>query len=244
MKVRILILLFFWGAVDLSAQTIVQQFASISQTHGDYSSGPGSVSDMDLEASGKGNLLIAMPGLVLSPGVKVLSVTDNAPDAGNTYRQVPDAISSCGDNGPLDIWYCENCKPGVTELKFHFSGRARASINTFLEVSNMASSSVLDGNGAHVSDGTATSAGLEVGPSITTTATDLIIARYLSGDPNPTGVTPAAWTHKPSYAYVLNGPPGTYQPTLTGGKAASSFCMSVAAFKTAGATAVSAPNKD
>jgi hypothetical protein len=243
MKVRILILLFFWGSVDLSAQTIVQQFAAISQTHGD--SGSGSVSDMDLEPSGKGNLLIAMPGLILAPGVKVLSVTDNAPDGGNTYRQVPDAISSCGDNGPLDIWYCENCKPGVTELKFHFSGRARASINSFLEVSNMASSSVLDGNGAHVSNGTATSAGLEVGPSVKTTATDFIIARYFSSaDPNPTGVTPAAWTHKPSYAFVLNGPPGTYQPTLTGGKAASSFCMSVAAFKIAGAPAVSAPNKD
>ena len=243
MKERILILLLFWGGVRLSAQTIVQQFAAISQTHED-GSGAGSVSDMDLEPSGKGNLLIAMPGLVLSPGVKVLSVTDNAPDGGNTYRQVPGASSSCVDNGPLDIWYCENCNPGVTELKFHFSGHVRASINSFLEVSNLASASVLDGKGAQVSNGTATSAGLEVGPSIKTTAPDFIIARYFSADPNPTGVTPTAWTYKPSYAYVLDGPPGTYQPTLTGGKAANGFCMSVAAFKTAGALAVSAPNKD
>jgi len=55
----------------------------------------------------------------------------------------------------------------------------KSSINSFLEVSNLALSSVLDGEGAQVSNGTATSAGLLVGPKIATTATDFVIARYL-----------------------------------------------------------------
>jgi hypothetical protein len=109
----------------------------------------------------------------------------------------------------------------------------------------MASSSVLDGSGAQISNGTASSTGSEVGPSIQTTATDFIIARYSSSVPFPNAVTPAAWKHKPSYVYVLDGPPGTYQPTLTGAKAAGSFCMSMAAIKTAAsAAAVSTPKKD
>jgi hypothetical protein len=230
MKEKILIVLLLWGSVDLSAQTIIQQFAALS-------AGSGTTSDMDIDPTGKGDVLIAMP-LLLTPGVKVVSVTDNAPDGGNTYKQVPGALSSCGDSGPLDIWYCEKCNPGVTELKFHLSGHVRASINSFLEVSGMASTSLLDGNGAQVSNGTATSAGSEVGPAIKTTATDLIVAGYFSGASPSSGITPATWTYKPSYAYVADGPPGTYQPTLTGGKAGSSFCMSVAAFKTAGAHSV------
>jgi len=225
MKGKFLIMLLLWGGVDLSAQTIVQQFAAISR-------GSGATSDLDVEPTGKGSVLIAMPGQ-LSPGVKVVGVTDNAPDGGNTYKQVAGASSSCADHGPLDIWYCENCNPGVTELKFHVSGRGGGSINSFLEVSNLASSSVIDGSGAQVSNGTATSAGAEVGPRIKTISTDFIVARFFSDSPYPTGVTPEAWTYKPSYVYVLNAPPGTYQPTLTGGKAGESFCMSVAAFKTA-----------
>lgn len=223
MKKKLLTLLLL-GGVELSAQTIVQQFTAVS-------SGAGEVSDMDLnKATGKGSVLIAMPEL-LSPGVTVLSVTDNAPAGGNTYKQISGASSS-GGNGPVDIWYCENCKPGVTELKFHLSGHVRASINSFLEVLDMALSSVVDGSGAQVSNGTGTSGGLEVGPSITTTATDFIIARYSSTAPRPSGVTPAAWKYKTSYVYQLNAPPGAYQPTLTGGSAESRFCVSMAAFKT------------
>jgi hypothetical protein len=233
MKRKLLIVLLLSGGVELSAQTIVQQFAAISK-------GSGVKSDMDIAPTAKGSTLIGMPGQ-LSPGVKVLSVTDNAPDGGNTYKQVPGASSSCPE-GPLDIWYCENCNPGVTELQFHLSGHVRASINSFLEVSNLASSSILDGSGAQVSNGTATSAGLEVGPSIKTTATDFIVARFFSASPYPTGVTPAAWTFNPSYVYVLNGPPGSYQPTLTGGKEGGTFCMSVAAFKTAPSIAIPQPD--
>jgi len=238
MKGKFLILLLLCGGVELSAQTVVQQFAAVS-------SGTGVVADMDLEPTANGSTLIAMPEL-LTPGVKVLSVTDNAPDGGNTYKQAPGSGASCA-NKSLDIWYCENCKSGVTELKFHLSSYVRASINSFLEVSSLAMSSLVDGSGAQVSDGTATSAGLEVGPRITTTATDFVVARYFSTLPNhPTGVTPPAWTYKPSYVYALNAPPGTYQPTLTGGKAGSSFCMSMAAFKIAAPTATSqpVPNKD
>jgi hypothetical protein len=234
MKKNFLILLLLWGGVELSAQTIVQQFAALS-------AGAGIVSDMDLkEPTGKGSVLIAMP-VLLSPGVKVLNVTDNAPDGGNTYKQIPGAISSCA-NKSLDIWYCENCNPGVTELKFHLSDHVRGSVNAFLELSNMALSSVVDRSGAHVSDGIATSGGLEVGPSITTTAKDFIIARYFPTDPLPTGVTPAAWTYTTSYVYVLNGPSGTYQPTLTGASAGGSFCMSMAAFKTAAPVAIPQPS--
>jgi hypothetical protein len=226
MKNKLLILLFLCAGVQLSAQTIVQQFVAVS--------GPSRVSDMDLPAdTSSGSVLIAMPG-PLSPSVKVLSVTDNAPGGGNTYKQVPGAASSCtGANMSLDIWYCEDCKPGVNELKFHLSDHVRGSINSFLEVSKMALSPVLDGSGAHVSDGTGTSAGLEVGPSITTTATDFIIARYFSTAHSPTGVIPATWTYKTSYVYVPNASPATYQPTLTDGSPAGSFCMSMAAFKTA-----------
>ena len=113
----------------------------------------------------------------------------------------------------------------------------------FLKFRSMALSSVVDGSGAHVSDGTATSAGLEAGPSITTTTKDFIIARYFPSIPLPTGVTPAAWTYKTSYVYMQNAPPGTYQPTLTGAEAAGSFCMSMAAFKTAPSVAGSQPKK-
>ena len=234
MKKRLLILLLLCGGVELSAQTIVQQFAAVS-------AGAGTVSDMDLTTpTGEGSVLIAMP-VLLSPGIKVLSVTDNAPAGGNTYKQVSAASSSCV-NQSLDIWYCEKCNPGVTELKFHLSAHVRASINGFLEVSNLALSSVADGSGAHISGGTATSGGLEVGPSITTTAKDFIIARYYSSTPGPTGVTPASWTFKTSYVYMLNAPAGTYQPTLTGGRAGGSFCMGMAAFKTAASVVSAQPN--
>jgi hypothetical protein len=234
MRSRLLILLLLWGGVELSAQTIVQEYAAIS-------AGAGTVSDMDLTTpTGQGSVLIAMP-VLLSPGIKVLSVTDNAPAGGNTYKQVSAANSSCG-NQSLDIWYCEKCNPGVTELKFHLSAHVRASINGFLEVSNIALSSPVDGSGVHVSDGIATSGGLEVGPSIKTTAKDFIIARYFSGNPGPTGVTPAGWTFKTSYVYMLNAPAGTYQPTLTGGRAGGSFCMGMAAFKTAASVASPQPN--
>lgn len=225
MKGGFLMAALLWWGVTLSAQTIVQQFAAISRNSG-------ATSDLDIEGTGQGSTLIAMPGQ-LSPGVKVLSVTDNAPDGGNTYRQVPGSGASCGESGSLDIWYCEKCNAGVTELKFHLSGGARGSINSFLELSNLAPSTVLDGSGAQVSNGTATSTGAEVGPAIKTTSRDFIVARFFSSSPYPTGVTPEAWTFKPSYVYLLNAAPGTYQPTLTGGKSGGSFCMSVAAFKTA-----------
>jgi hypothetical protein len=235
MKKRLLMLLLLWGGVELSAQTILQQYVAISQGN--------DVSDMDLkDPTAKGSLLIAMPVQLLA-GTKVLSVTDNAPDGGNTYRQIQGAVSSCG-NKAVDIWYCENCNPGVTELKFHLSGRTKGCINAFMEVSNMALSSAVDGSGAHVSDGSATSAGREVGPSITTTAKDLIVARYFPTDPVPTGVTPAAWAYTTSYVYLADAPPGTYQPTLTGGKPGGSFCMSMAAFKIAPPEASSEPKKD
>jgi len=220
----LVLLLLLWGAVELSAQTIVQQFTAISQgTH---------TSDMDLQQpTAKGSVLIAMPAL-LTPGLKVLSVTDNAEGGSNTYKKVPGASSSCAKKS-VDIWYCENCRPGVTELQFHIDGDSRGSINAFLEVSDMAVSLVADGSGVQVSDGTATSAGLEVGPSITTTAKDFIVGRFFPINPLPNGVSPAAWMYTPSYVYMLDAPPGKYQPTLTGGKAAANFCIGVAAFKTA-----------
>ncbi|MGA7574348.1 MAG: hypothetical protein WCA97_10225 [Terriglobales bacterium] len=224
MKGTILLLLVLSGGLQLSAQTVVQQFAAVS-------SGAGVVSDMDLpDPTAEGSVLIAMPEL-LTPDVKVLSVTDNAPAGGNTYKQVSGAVSSCA-KAPIDIWYCERCNPGVTELKFHLSGHVRASINSFLEVSNLALPAALDGSGAQISDGKVTSSGLEVGPSIKTTATDFVIAAYSSINPRPTGVTPVAWTFKPTYVYQLNAAPGTYQPTLTGSKAGGNFCTSIAAFKT------------
>ncbi|MFZ0198219.1 MAG: hypothetical protein WB523_04840 [Candidatus Sulfotelmatobacter sp.] len=225
MKKRFLILLLMCGGFELSAQNIVQQFAAIS-------AGEATTSDMDLEPTAKGSTLIGMP-LQLTPGVKVLSVTDNAPAGGNTYKLAAGARSSCPD-GLLDIWYCENCNPGVTELQFHLSSHTKASLNSFLEVSNLSASSVLDGNGEQLSSGIANSEGQEVGPTITTTATDFIVARFFSTAPYPKGVIPAPWVFKPSYAYMADAPAGAYQPTLTGGKAGNTFCMSVAAFKIAG----------
>src|SRR5947209_1555525 len=175
MKGKFLLVFLLWGGGDLSAQTIVQQFAALSRS-------TGTTSDLDIEPTGKGSMLIAMPGQ-LSPGAKVVGVTDNAPDGGNSYKQVAGASSSCADHGPLDIWFCENCNPGVTELKFHISGSGAGSINSFLEVSNLALSSALDGSGTQVSNGTASSAGAEVGPAIKTTSTDFIVARFFSDIP-------------------------------------------------------------
>src|SRR5450755_1806356 len=119
-----LIMLLLWGGLELSAQTLVQEFAAISK-------GSGMKSDLDVQPTAKGSTLIGMP-FEMSPNVKVVSVTDNAPDGGNTYKKASGASSSCPE-GPLDIWYCENCNPGVTELQFHLSGHVKASINSFLE---------------------------------------------------------------------------------------------------------------
>jgi len=225
MKKKLLTVFLLFGAVRLPAQTVEQQFFAIS-------SRPNPTSDMDLpKPSLQGSVLVAMPGPT-SAGIKVLSVTDNAPAGGNTYKQVPGALSTCGTTDALDIWYCENCNGGVTELKFHLSASVMFSINTFLELSGMRLSNVLDGDGVHVSDGTRTDAGLEVGPSIKTTAKDFIVARYHSTNPIPTAVTPSPWTYKTTYIYATNRPPGTHQPTLTGGKGGN-YCMSMAAFKVA-----------
>ncbi|MGB9235446.1 MAG: hypothetical protein WCC04_13620 [Terriglobales bacterium] len=227
MKKKTLLALFlFWAAVELPAQTVVQEFFDISNR-------PAPTADMDLpKPTLKGSVLIAMPG-PLSSNIKALSITDNAPGGGNTYKQVPGALSSCGTNQSLDIWYCENCKGGVTELKFHLSGAVRMSINNFIELSNMRPSAVLDGTGTHLNDGTRAEAGSEVGPAITTTATDFIVARYHSDNPIPTGVGPAPWKYKTTYVYAPNAPAGTYQPTLTGKGTSGTFCVSMAAFKTA-----------
>jgi hypothetical protein len=225
MKTTLLAVLVLCCAIQVPAQTVLQQFTAVS-------AGAGTVSDMDLpEPTVQGSVLIAAP-LLLSPDVKVIGVTDNAPEGGNTYKQVPGTNSSCKKQS-LDIWYCENCKPGVTELKFHLSDHVRGSLNTFLEVSGLALSSVLDGNGVHLTDGSATKEGLEAGPRMTTTAKDFVIARYFTDPPLPTGVLPKEWTLTTSYAYVLSGLAGPYQPTLTGGKAASNYCVSMAAFKAA-----------
>jgi hypothetical protein len=225
MKKTLVTFILLCAAAELSAQTIIQQFAAIS-------AGSGTVSDMDLpNPTAAGSMLIAMP-MQLSPDVKILSITDNAPDGGNTYKPVPGATASCAKR-TLEIWYCENCKAGVTELKFHLSDHVRASINGFMEVSGLALSSVLDGKGTSLNDGVANSAGALVGPSLKTAAKDFVIARYFSDPPIPTAVTPTLWTYKSSYVYGLNLPPGAYQPTLTGGKAAANFCMSMAAFKLA-----------
>jgi hypothetical protein len=222
MKKTVLMLLLLWG-VESSAQTILQEFAAVS-------SGAGVVSDMDLpQTSSEGSVLIAMLSQ-LTPGIKVESVTDDAPGGSNVYKRVDEANSSCAEK-PIEIWYCEKCKAGVNELKFHLSAHTQASINVFLEVSNLSQSLVLDG-AAHVSDAVANAKGLEPGPRIVTTATDFVIARFVAKT-RPTGVTPETWTYKTSYVYGLNMPAGTHQPTLTGGKAGDSFCMSMAAFKTA-----------
>lgn len=232
MMKKLLIFLLLSGGVGLSAQTIVQQFVSLTRAEALQP-------HIDISPTRTGSLIIVMPG-PLSSGIKVVSVEDNATAGSSTYKQVPGAASSSsGMNAALDIWYCENCKPGATEIKINLSAPTRGSINAFLEVSHMTSSSALDGSGVYLTDGTGTSAGLEVGPSITTTATDFIVARYASTFTSPTGVTPAAWTYKSTYVYVPKGPAGTYQPTLTGASPAGSFCMSMAAFK----IAASAPQK-
>src|ERR1035441_638444 len=182
--------------IPLADGYILPQYVAISQGN--------DVSDMDLkDPTAKGSLLIAMPVQLLA-GTKVLSVTDNAPDGGNTYKQIQGAVSSC-ENKAVDIWYCENCNAGVTELKFHLSGRTKGAINAFMEISDMALSSAVDVSG-HVTDGKATSAGLEAGPSIKTTAKDFIVARYFPTDPIPTGVTPAPWTYTTSYEYMVDAP--------------------------------------
>jgi hypothetical protein len=226
MKKTLVTCVLFWAVTaGLSAQTITQQFAAIS-------AGAGEVSDMDLpNPTAEGSVLIAMP-MQLSPDIKIVSITDNAPDGGNIYKQVPGAVSSCAKRA-VEIWYCEKCKGGVTELKFHLSGHVRASINGFMEVAGLAVPAVVDGKGISLSDGVASSAGAFVGPSLKTTANDFVIARYFADPPIPSGVTPATWTYKSSYVYGLNLAPGAYQPTLTGGKVGGSFCMSMAAFKLA-----------
>jgi hypothetical protein len=220
---KILTVLALLCAVQVSAQKVVQQFVAVSR-------GAGTVSDMDLDATTEGSTLIAMP-FQLSPGIKVLSVTDNAPAGGNTYKQVPGSAASCQGQF-LSIWYCEKCNPGVTELKFHLSGHTQASFNGFLEISGLEASSVLDGEGAQITDGTRGNDGVEAGPKLKTSAKDFIVARFSSALPLPTAA-PAPWFFKPSYAYLLDADPGTYQPTLTGKGTGGNYCMGVAAFKAA-----------
>lgn len=230
-KTLLMLSLLLLGGVHLSAQTVVQEFVSIGA--------PADVIDMDLpKPSAKGSVLIAMPG-PLFPGITVASVTDNK---GNTYKQVPGAASS-SEGKSLQIFYCENCNPGVTELKFHMSSFAKGSINTFLEVAGLALSSLLDDGGAQVSDGTATGDGVEVGPSITTTANAFVIARYSSAAPLPKGVTPAAWAYKTTHVFVQRAAPGTYQPKLSEAAPGSKFSMSMAAFKAADVVAAAADSK-
>jgi hypothetical protein len=226
MRTKFLVFLLLMGGVELSAQTIVQQFVSLTRAEALQP-------HIDILPTHAGSLIIVMPG-PLNSGITVVSVEDNATAGSSTYKQVPGAASSsAGMNSALDIWYCENCNAGATEIKINLSAPAKGSMNAFLEVSNMALASSLDGSGVQLSNGTGSSAGLEVGPSITTTAKDFVIARYVSTFPSPTGVTPAPWTYKSTYVYVPNGPPGTYQPTLTGAGPGASFCMSMAAFKVA-----------
>jgi hypothetical protein len=224
MRKKLLVFLLLMGGVELSAQTIVQQFVSLTRAEALQP-------HIDILPTHAGSLIIVMPG-PLNSGITVVSVEDNATTGSSTYKQVPGAASSStGRNSALDIWYCENCNAGATEIKINLSAPAKGSMNAFLEVSNMALSSALDGGGVNLSNGTGSSAGLEVGPSITSTAKDFVIARYVSTFTSPTGVTPAAWTYKSTYVYMLNGPAGTYQPTLTGASPGASFCMSMAAFK-------------
>lgn len=226
---KLLLLSLLWGGVGLAAQTIVQQSTILSQ-------GSAGLSLIELEKpTAKGDVLIAM-STVLSPGNAVLSVTDDAPGGSNVYKKIEGASASCATK-PVDIWYCEKCKGGVSEVKFNMSN-ASMIVNSFLEVSDLATSAALDGS-AHVSDGTATGAGQEAGGSIKTTARDFIIALYFPTAPRPTGVTPVAWTFNPSYVYVKSGAPGTYQPTLTGAKPSGQYCMGMAAFKAAAGSAAS-----
>jgi hypothetical protein len=222
---KYLMLLLLLPAFKLTAQTVVQQMVSVGSA--------GQVVDLDLpKPTQKGNLLIAMPG-PLSAGIKVVSVTDNQ---GDTFKQIPGAVASA-DGKTLEIWYAENCREDVHELKFHMSEFARGSINAVLELSGLATYGALDGEGVHLSDGTGTPDGLQLGPSLKTSATDFIIARFVSNTPYPSGVTPSGWTYKTSYVYFPHGAPGDYQPTLTGGKG-SAYSMSMAAFKVSAKTAV------
>jgi hypothetical protein len=231
-----LALLMLWAAFGASAQTVVQKFVALS-------SGAGTVSDLDLaQPTAQGSLLIAMP-LLLTPDITVESVTDNAPGGGNVYTRVPESNSSCQKQS-LDIWYCENCKAGAIELKFHHSSPVRASMNAFIEVSGAALSSVLDGLGVHVSDGTGASDGSLLGPKISTSAKDFVVARYFSMPVLPGGVTPSNWTHTPAFVYAVDLPAGTYQPTLTGAAPSTNFCMSMAAFKVAEPVPVIPPRNE
>lgn len=212
------------------AQTILQQFAAIS-------AGAGVTSDMDLvQPTTAGSTLIAMPEL-LTPGITVESVTDNA---GNVYKKIKNASSSCTKR-LVDIWYCENCKGDVIELKFHLSDHTQGSINSFVEVAGLASSDVVDGKGTHVDDKQAESDGHELGPSIKTNARDFVVARF-SSSVHPKAVAPNLWTYKPTYVYGLNLSAGTYQPILIGEDAGASFCISMAPFRIATSTpAASSP---
>ena len=83
-----------------------------------------------------------------------------------------------------------------------------------------------------MTDGTRTSAGLEVGPKIKTSASDFVVARFSSAMPAPTEVS-APWSFKPSYVYLLNAAPGTHQPTLSGKGTGGNYCMGIAGFKAA-----------
>ena len=236
MKRALLLFAVLWASLS-PAQTVLQHFIAVSK-------GGIDVSDMDIGTTSEGSVIIAMP-LQLSPGVKVLSVTDNAPTGSNIYKQIPASTASC-DKLDMEIWYCEKCAAGVTELKFHLSGPPRASLNALVEVSGLALPAVLDGQGTHLEDGTRTSKGEEVGPVIKTTMADFIIARYHSDFPIPKAVTPDPWQYRTSYVYIPNAPAGSYQPTLSGGEGKSGkYCMSAAAFKVAppapSAPATSAP---
>jgi len=224
MNRALLLCALLWASLS-SAQTVLQHFIAVSK-------GAGTVSDMDIGTTSEGSVIIAMP-MQLTPGVTVLSVTDNAPAGSNTYKRVAAATASCA-NQSMEIWYCEKCSPGVNELKFHLSGNVRASLNALVEVSGLELPAVLDGEGTHLDDGTRTSKGEEVGPVIKTTASDFIIARYNSDFPIPKSVAPNPWQYRTSYVYIGNGAAGTYQPTLSGGEGTKGkYCMSVAAFKAA-----------
>jgi len=230
---RALLLFAFLWASQSPAQTVLQHFIAVSK-------GAGTVSDMDIGTTSEGSVIIAMP-MELTPGIKVLSVTDNAPAGSNIYKRVSGSTGSCA-NQVMEIWYCEKCSPGVTELKFHLSDHVRASLNALVEVSGLQLPAVLDGDGTHLDDATRTSQGEEVGPVIKTTASDFIIARYNSDFPIPKAVTPDPWQYRTSYVYILNAPAGTYQPTLSGGEGKSGkYCMSAAAFKAAPKAPAGAP---
>jgi hypothetical protein len=227
MKKNLLLLsLLLPASVASSAQTVLQQFTSLSQ---------GSVHRSFIELkqpTRKGSVLIAIP-MFVAPNIRVLKVSDDGPEGGSVYHKIEAAAASCA-NKFVDIWYCENCKAGVTEIKMELSDTAQG-LNSFLEVADLAPSAAIDGPGAHVSDGTATIAGQAPGASITTSAQDFVLAAYF---PPAAGITPASWAFTRSFAYLQSAPPGTYQPTLTGAKPGN-YCMAMAAFKAA--TTASAP---